>query len=181
LNRARPTGDDPAGGRAVEELDFYRTCAIAAFTLLGLWWVVAQFKYRTWATTAAGRRIVYDISLYFLLPGAMGLLALLSTDTGTIWRLGFGVAAAAGAAEAVAALLWARGHGGYPAYLGAGLGAAAVLYVLIALVAAFPGDVYDATGLRALQAEGVLVTGVLVLGVNVAFLVFAAPDREEPR
>jgi hypothetical protein len=48
---------------------FYSTVAQTAFTLLGLWWVALQIRYGPWMRDRRVRRAVYDISLYFFLPG----------------------------------------------------------------------------------------------------------------
>lgn len=84
----------------------------------------------------------------------------------TLWRISFAIVAAGG----VLALALVRG----PAPTG--LGAAAyvapvVLYLLIALVAVVPGMVADICVLaRPLRVEAVLLTILVFLGVNVAWL-----------
>ena len=55
---------------------FYSTAAQLSFVLLGLWWVVVQFKFDRWRHDPARRRMAYDISSFFLLPGLMSLTSL---------------------------------------------------------------------------------------------------------
>jgi hypothetical protein len=76
---------------------FYTTVAGTSFTLLGLWWVVLQVRHEEWMRTRAGRTLGYDVTLFFLFPGAMSLLSLVSNDTAIIWQVGFVVASILGA------------------------------------------------------------------------------------
>jgi hypothetical protein len=97
--------------------DFYATVAQASFTLLGLWWVLLQIRYDAWFANIDYRRAVYDISLYFLLPGMMGLGALLAAQQPAIWRGVFGVLGAVGVVESALVIggmrvLRARGRAG---------------------------------------------------------------------
>lgn len=89
---------------------FYQTMAQLCFTLLGLWWLVLQTKYSEWIGVRERRRRVTNISLYFLLPGAMSLLALLSTEVRFLWQIAFIVASALGAYETAALIHELRGR-----------------------------------------------------------------------
>jgi hypothetical protein len=151
---------------------FYAPAAQASFTLLGLWWVVAQFKYAEWSATPAGRRLMYDVSLFFLLPGTMSLASLVSDDEPGVWRIAFGLLALAGAGEALASAIRSRADAGRRPLLEAGLTAGVVLYGLIGLVALAPGTAADASGLSSLELEGLMVAALLFLGVNMAWAVF---------
>ena len=71
---------------------FYQTAAQLCFTLLGLWWLVLQTKYKEWINDSERRRMATSISLYFLLPGAMSLIALLGADIPPLWRTTFALA-----------------------------------------------------------------------------------------
>ena len=53
---------------------FYETAALAAFALLGLWWVVVADRRREWARLSYRRRQAYSVSLYFALTGTMSLV-----------------------------------------------------------------------------------------------------------
>ena len=50
--------------------EFYREAAQVSFTLLGLRWLVIQFKYADWGRSTEGRRLVYDTSLCFMIQGS---------------------------------------------------------------------------------------------------------------
>src|SRR5690242_20930258 len=76
---------------------FYQTVAQLSFTLLGLWWLVLQTKYGEWIHHPMRRRMATNITLYFLLPGSMSLLALLATTSRLLWQVAFVLAALIGA------------------------------------------------------------------------------------
>ncbi|MGH2584129.1 MAG: PKD domain-containing protein [Dehalococcoidia bacterium] len=165
---------------------FYGALAGACFGLLGLWWVVIQFRFRdeAWLGNPYRRRMAYDISLYFLLPGVMSLGSLLSTgDAEDLWRSVFAIAAALGIVETLTVALVLARAADAPRGLLAGSWIACALYVLIALLAAFPGLVQEVGAqMDPLQVEGLLTSLLLFLGVNFAWLVFterlAAPPPE---
>jgi hypothetical protein len=146
--------------------DFYVAFATVCFTLLGLWIIVVQTRHAEWRHSALHRRRAYGIALHFSLPGLMSLLSLIDPASTTLWRISFAIVAAGG----VIALALVRGPA--PTGLGAAADVAAVvLYVLIALVAVVPGLVADIGVLaRPLRVEAVLLTILVFLGVNVAWL-----------
>lgn len=151
--------------------DFYSAVAQVSFTLLGLWWLVLQTTWaRGWAHVAARRRTSYHLSLYFMLPGVMSLMSLLSSESSTFWRLGFGASSIFGAIEA---LVFTTGASTRVALSKLLPYAAAILYCAIAVVAMFPGLV-DLVGVRvtALHLEGALLSLLLFLGVNLAWMQF---------
>src|SRR5512146_1395297 len=63
---------------------FYQTVSQVCFTLLGFWLIVLQTKYQEWSGKAERRRMIVNISLYFLLPGTMSLLAMLAIQATAI-------------------------------------------------------------------------------------------------
>jgi hypothetical protein len=146
--------------------DFYVAFATVCFTLLGLWIVVVQTRHAEWRRSAVHQRRAYGVALHFSLPGLMGLLSLIDPASTTLWRVAFALVAAGG----VLALVLVRG----PAPTGLGAAAyvaAVVLYLLIALVAVVPGMVAEIGVLvRPLRVEAVLLTMLVFLGVNVAWL-----------
>ena len=146
--------------------DFYVAFATVCFTLLGLWIVVVQTRHAEWRRSAVHQRRAYGVALHFSLPGLMGLLSLIDPASTTLWRVAFALVAAGG----VLALVLVRGPA--PTGLGAAAyGAAVVLYLLIALVAVVPGMVAEIGVLvRPLRVEAVLITILVFLGVNVAWL-----------
>jgi hypothetical protein len=146
--------------------DFYVAFATVCFTLLGLWIIVVQTRHGEWRHSAIHRRRAYGVALHFSLPGLMSLLSLVDPASTALWRISFAIVAAGGAV----ALALVRGPA--PTRLGAGGHVAAVvLYLLIALVAVAPGMVAD-LGVLALplRVEAVLLTILVFLGVNVAWL-----------
>jgi hypothetical protein len=146
--------------------DFYVAFATVCFTLLGLWIIVVQTRHAEWRQSAVHRRRAYGVALHFSLPGLMSLLSLVDPASTALWRISFAIVAAGG----VIALALVRG----PAPTGLGAAAyvaAVVLYVLIGLVAVAPGMVAE-IGVLALplRVEAVLLTMLVFLGVNVAWL-----------
>ena len=146
--------------------DFYETFAPIALTAFGLWLVVVQVRHADWMRHPARRRRAYGVSLYFVLPGAMSLLSLVEPGNEALWRVSFGVLGLIGA---IAGPLSDRGWLGW---------VSAVLYAGVVVVAAapdLPGDVFD---LNALRAESLLLTLIVVLGLNVAWLLLFEEDEK---
>jgi hypothetical protein len=154
---------------------FYATVAQASFTLLALWWVLLQIRHDEWIADASYRRSVYDVSLYFLLPGMMSLGSLIAIQEASIWRVSFAVFGCVGVAESV--LLRARPgalRAAMPLVRAADL-LSALLYGLVALVAiweSLPDEL--GIGLQPLELEGLFIAALLLLGITLAALVFAS-------
>jgi hypothetical protein len=149
---------------------FYSTSSQICFVLLGLWWVVVQFKYDLFVREPQRRRTAYNISLYFILPGAMSLLSLLANDLTILWRVAFFAAAAIGAFE-TAQMLRTKTDVALPVFgRGANIGAL-VIYLLIALFALVP-DLLRAIGITPLLVEGALLALLIFLGVHFAWTFF---------
>jgi hypothetical protein len=156
--------------------DLYRTLAQACFTLLGLWWLVVVNHRQDWMPNPELRRRAWHVSMLFLLPGTASLLALLSPEAVAYWRVPFVVAGLVGAGVAVSALTRADTTGRRLV-----LAPIAVLYALVALVAAFPGLVGDVgIGLRPVVVEATLAALALFLGVQLAWHVFAEAWQRPP-
>jgi hypothetical protein len=165
--------------------DFYVAFATVCFTLLGLWIIVVQ--------TPPWRVAPQPGPSTAGLWGRVTLLAARIDEPAVAGRSGqhrpvadlLAVVAAGG----VLALALVRG----PAPTGLGAAAyvtAVVLYVLIALVAVAPGMVAELGVLaRPLRVEAVLLTMLVFLGVNVAWLLLfdqapppsAVEDPTRPR
>ena len=155
---------------------FYATGAQICFALLGLWWVVVQFKYDTLMRDPATRRTAYNISLYFVIPGAMYFLAVLSTDTPWVWQIAFVVGGVLGLIETVTQLrrntpLAQTGSAR------AGQIAALALYLLILAFAIVPGVLRE-YGLVPRIVEGVLLTLLMLLGVQFAWMFFTEANTQ---
>src|SRR3712207_9092241 len=85
----------------METLDidrFYQSVTQVSFTLLGLWWVVVQMKFRGGAGDPRRRRHAYGVATFFLLPAVMSLISGIKNDHSTLWRVAFGSMALLGVA-----------------------------------------------------------------------------------
>jgi hypothetical protein len=161
--------------------DFYANVAQASFTLLGLWWVLLQIRHDAWIADVAYRRAVYDISSYFLLPGMMALGSLLAVQEPTIWRVVFAVLGAVGVVESALVVAGTRVLRAQAALVAVADWASLAMYALLVLVALwtrFPQRV--GLGLRPLEAEGILVAALLLIGITLAAALFVttAPHVE---
>jgi hypothetical protein len=158
---------------------FYSTLAQAAFTLLGLWWIVLQLQYGPWMRNRRIRRAVYDVSLYFLLPGMMSLLSLLAGNVSTIWRVSFAAAGVLGAVEAIHSIATTRGHDSPALVIDLGNWLSLLLYPAVAAIAirrTIPAEI--GVHLRPLEAEGILVASLLALGVVLGAALFVTAEPE---
>ena len=153
----------------------YLAVAQAAFALLGLWWVAVEVRHAEWMADAGLRGGAYGISLHFLLPGVMSLMAVAAPEHPAVWRVSFCAGALLGASEAVRRLNRPR-PGRAPDARTVGLVTLTVTYLLLGLLALAPSLLTElGIGLRPLEAEGVLVGVLLFAGANLAWLAFAEP------
>jgi hypothetical protein len=154
--------------------DFYSTTAQACFTVLSVWWVflgLVKDRYR--------RLMLYDISLYFLLPGLMSLVSLLAVGVPQIWRVAFAMAGVIGAVESVLLPIRRAPHGDARLPTRAADWVSFILFAVIAVVAMRPTLLGTAgIGLRPLEVEGLLIAGLLVVGFSLAWLMFLATAGE---
>jgi hypothetical protein len=159
---------------------FYETLALAAFALLGLWWVVVADRRREWSVLPYRRRQAYSVSLYFTLTGIMSLVSLISADHPALWRLAFGIAGGVGAAEVILSLLRASSE---PARERRGdqlLALTLPFYILIVAIAIRPTLAVDiGIDLKPLETEAVVVSVLFFLGVNYGWLLFMEPPHSE--
>jgi hypothetical protein len=170
---------------------FYGAFSPACFALLGLWLVVVQIRLREWEGSVVHRRRSYGVALHFALPGIMSLLALVNPQDPAFWRISFAIIALGGAT--VLATVrgfpgrgFPAGHRGeaeaaapvHPDQLGLAAYVAAILIYALIAVLAFAG------GLAALRTEAILLTLLLFLGFNTAWLLLFddryASDRRPP-
>ncbi len=152
---------------------FYGVMAGISFTLLGLWWVACQTR-MGWLVDRVGRGMGYVVSLHFVLPGAMSLLSLIAPDSPVLWRLSFATAGVAGliGSGLLAATLRRRSSDAALAALLQWL--AVPLYAIVTVVALNP-QLVSGIGLTGLQAEGIALVLLLMLGTQSAWLVTFAP------
>ncbi len=159
---------------------FYSTVSQVCFVLLGLWWVVVQFKHAAWMQIPARRRMAFNVSHYFVLPGIMSLIALLSTNNKFIWQSAFILSGALGAFETVSIISNAEVTVLHPQAVRIGGWVQFVLYLLIVLFAidaALGQPVY--LGLQPLELEGLCIGLLLFLGVNLAWTLFAEAEKSQ--
>jgi hypothetical protein len=165
---------------------FYAAFSPACLALLGLWLVVVQMRLPQWQASEAApayQRASYGIALHFALPGLMSLLALVDSGDPVYWRTSFEIIALGGAVVLIAlrGLFGRRGAGrgagrAADSRLGGGLGLAAYVVAIAAYlvvgVLAFIG------GPAVLRAEAILLTGLVFLGFNAAWLLLfdSGPD-----
>jgi hypothetical protein len=160
--------------------DFYGPFSSISFTILGLWFVVAQTRYSDWMSSPEHRRRASAVSLHFALPGLMSLLSLADPQNQGLWRFTFAVAGGSGA---LALALVNRG-----ASLGRSGPVVRVihwtsiaLYTVIAAVAIAPGALDD-LGITAapLRVEAILLSLLVFLGVTLAWLLMFEPGDDGP-
>lgn len=158
---------------------FYQTVSGLSFTLLGLWWVVAQ-KHKSWFFDRNSRRMAYVVSLHLMVPGATSVLSLVDPGGSFFWRLVFAISGLCGLVGAVmVAGTLSEEYG--RRRLAAGLLLVALpVYVAFTLVAIVP-DISTLFDMTARQLEGVLVALLLLLGLHAAWFLTMEPtaaDRE---
>jgi hypothetical protein len=157
---------------------FYETLSLAAFALLGLWWVVVADRRREWSVLPYRRRQAYSVSLYFTMTGVMSLISLISHDHPALWRLAFGIAGGIGAVEVVLSLARARGEPARERGAQQLLALTLPLYILIVAIAIRPTLAPDiGIDLKPLETEAVVVSVLLVLGINYGWLLFMEPPH----
>ncbi len=181
---------------------FYGAFSPACLALLGLWLVVVQMRLPQWQASEAApayQRASYGIALHFALPGLMSLLALVDSGDPVYWRTSFEIIALGGAVVLIAlrglfGRPWpgrgrgprrARGPGREPGH-GAGrvadsrLGGGLALAVYVLAIAAYlvVGVLAFIGGPAVLRAEAILLTGLVFLGFNAAWILLfdSGPD-----
>jgi hypothetical protein len=171
---------------------FYGAFSPACLALLGLWLVVVQLRLPQWQASEAApayQRASYGIALHFALPALMSLLALVDSGDSVYWRTSFEIIALGGAVVLVALRgLFGRpgpGRGRGPgrgagraadSRLGGGLGLA--VYVLAIAAYLVVGALAFIGGPAVLRAEAILLTVLVFLGFNAAWLLLfdSGPD-----
>jgi hypothetical protein len=147
--------------------DFYISFSALCFTILSLWLVVVQQQFRQWADDPDLKRRSYGIALHFSLPGIMTLVALVDPLSSTLWRTSYAIIALGGALVIVVI------RGAAPNTLGkVAYAAAIVLYLVVGIIAIVPAHIVRDIGITAapVRIEAVLLSALVFLGVNVAWL-----------
>ncbi len=161
----------------MDQQAFYTTVSAISFTLLGLWWVVVQSR-ASWRDDLARRRMAYAVSLHFVLPGTMSILALVAPDIPGLWRLTFVTAGIMGVIATGYVVRTLREEHDCPRLTRAIEWIAIPVYGLVAIVAAVPELVGRlGLGLTALQVEGIILAVLLFMGVHGAWILMIEPPR----
>lgn len=147
--------------------DFYATLAQVSFTVLGLWFVVIQLRREEWRASPRRRLGARAVAIDFALPGVMSLLTLANPDSAALWRVSFVVFAGLGAAG-LAVLIARGGAGREPAPGQWGQWVAVAIYGAVAVVALLAVPIAAGLGLAPLHIEAVLLSLLLLVGLNVA-------------
>jgi hypothetical protein len=165
----------------MDQSAFYAIVTAANFTLLGLWWVAVKDKTNVVGYgDAASRRAAYLVSLQFVIPATVSLLAQVSPEEKVIWRLAFGTAGVIGAIgiALLAQQIWVATTARFSPVVFAIVGIP--VYALVVVVAFAPTVVSDAgLTLEPIEVEGLLFSALLFLGANEAWVVAMAPSNEE--
>jgi hypothetical protein len=160
---------------------FYQSVSTASFTLLGLWLVVVQAR-DEWRFVVARRRMAYVVSLHFLLPGAMSVLALAAPEQAIVWRVSFAVAGAIGVVGVALIAQTMRQDADAPKVVRWLQWVVLPIYLLITAVAINPGLVAGiGLSLTPLQVEAVVLSLLLFFGVQTAWFLLLEPTRDERR
>jgi hypothetical protein len=157
---------------------FYASVTTCCFLLMGLWWSVMQFRHIEWSQDVHARRMSYDVYLSFLLPGIMSMAAQIGGDLALLWRMVFAVVGVMGLMTA----LWSipRVMARYPnlSFLKYGRWFMVLLYIALIFVAVAPNLAILIKPLKPIQLEGMLVSLILFVGVNVAWEFMSQPKDE---
>lgn len=159
---------------------FYQSAAIVSFLLLGLWWVVLTHRYEHWVHDPLRRAEAWAVSNLFLLPGVMSLVSLLALNSSTMWRVGFAAAGLFGMGQTVLFIANENRSPSQSSAVYAAVGLSFVLYAIVVLIAA-ERSIADEFGLTPLETEGLAVSGLLLMGVQIAWLVFGRRPASSAR
>jgi hypothetical protein len=143
---------------------FYAAFSPACLALLGLWLVAVQMRADEVRASPELTRRTYVVALFFALPGLMGVIALIDTANPAFWRVSFAIISLVGAAV----LFPVHGLPGGARVRNSADIAAVILYLAIAVLAVIGGADMERT-------VAVLLTALIFLGFNVAWLFLFAP------
>jgi hypothetical protein len=158
--------------------EFYGRFGAASLTLLGLWLIVVQTRFRAWAGSTAHRRQATAIAVIFGLPGILSFLAIVDPDEPALWKTSFIVGGVVGA---LGILLVVANRAVRPpgAVALVALSVAAALHAAIALVAIFANPIADSSlTLAPIEVERLLFSLLMGAGLVAAWqLLFAELDE----
>jgi cytochrome bd-type quinol oxidase subunit 2 len=164
----------------MDQSAFYGVVAATNFTLLGLWWVAVKDRDDLTGRDGRGSNMAYLVSLQFVVAAAVSLFAQVAPEITAVWRTGFSVAGLIGAIGIALLAVQFRAHTEAKVMPWILAGAGVPLYILVFVVALFP-DVVDAVNLSLspIEAEGLLLSIIVVLGVQEAWFVTMTPRRDD--
>jgi hypothetical protein len=158
---------------------FYAVIGGVGFTLLGLWQVVVTTR-KDWQRSRPRRLLAYTVALHFLLPAMMSVLSMVAPDQPIVWRVVFATSGALGIAGVLLyrkALIEEYDVPRLAAVVGWVVLPIYVAIVVLALVPTIPADL--GLALSAIQVEAILVSLVLFLGVQAAWILLVEPPRAD--
>jgi len=164
----------------VDTQAFYAVIGGVGFTLLGLWQVVVTSR-KDWQRSRPRRLLAYTVALHFLLPAMMSVLSMIAPDQTIVWRVVFAISGAFGVAGVLLyrrALLEEYDVPRLAAVVGWVVLPIYVAIVVLALVPTLPASL--GLALSAIQVEAILVSLVLFLGVQAAWILIVEPPRGDP-
>lgn len=165
----------------MDQSAFYGVVSAINFTLLGLWWIAIKDWVDAVGGTASARRTAYLVSLQFVIPGTVSLLAQVAPDVPVVWRTAFAIAGAIGAVGVLmlSAELRRVSDARIAPALFVVLGVP--LYVAVAVVAAVPTvSASLPTNFTPIQVEALLVTLLVFLGTQEAWVVRLPATPRQP-
>jgi hypothetical protein len=156
----------------MDQSAFYGVVSAINFTLLGLWWVAVKDWVDLVGGTASARRAGYLVSLQFVIPGTVALLAQVAPEVVTVWRTAFAIAGVIGAGGVV--MLSAEMRKISDARIAPALFVVfgVPLYIAVAVVAAVPAVAASLpANFTPIQVEALLLTLLVFLGTQEAWVV----------
>ena len=125
--------------------------------------------------------MAYVISLHFVLPGSMSVVALAAPSESVVWRTSFALAGTFGVAAIVFITQILREEHDTPRLARLFQWIVLPLYILVALLAVVP-ELPAAVGLpvTVLQVESVILTVILFFGVQSAWVLMVEPRKAVP-
>lgn len=168
MNRTNRIGQLTEGGSNTYFMEsFYATVATFCFTLIGLWWGVAQTRLSNWIDKPNLRRLSQSVIMAFLIPGIMSLGSQLAGEIKLLWRMVFASAGILGIVAAAQFLVL-----GHTTRMKLYLLATVVLYLLVIVFAIAPTllqGILFVGQLQPLQIEGLLLCVLILCGVGMAW------------
>lgn len=166
----------------MNQSEFYGVVSAINFTLLGLWWVAIKDRADLAGHDHSARRMAYFVSLQFVIPATVSLLAQVAPSIPQVWRLAFAFAGITGGIGV--ALLAREFHRSTDAKVFPQLFAVVgiPMYALVTIVAIAPHLIVDmGWKFKPIEVEGILLSMLVFLGVQEAWFVAMTPPRKTKR